>query len=552
MATLLKQKLHLQPSFIEGALRRAVTVHKVDLLQHTLEVNRLLPHDSSMRVDDELILQQIQRAVNLQEINTLRCLLSYLSNPRATMNKCHLQNLAILAAHLGFADAVRLLCLQFPTCLEQTSQGYCLLLALARYSDQQSVDLLAEILHLGAFVNTQEPSGDTAIHVAVKERNVAAVRILLEHNACTQIPNAQNLRPLDVCDDSDILPLIKDSSSSQAHQVSLYIATELGNRESVQHLVNSGVNVDSKWVKGRTALSAAAINGDVETVDMLLEIGASTFPIGSTWPEVPAAHALKHNHYNVAFKLLEKTETLHPKMNDGERKHIHSQLVYLLHYSAQVGALKVATLILNSKYGINANYEFLNTISALHTACRYGQLEIVKLLLEHEVDPNITTEIYFNTPFHYACFYGQVHIARYLLSLPGVWIDRENRQHETPLYCVLRGQLSSHEKGPVRERAVIFLIMRGAKLYKPGRRNCELDHFDLFYAAQRWEFIPYHTQKLMIVLRDVRKPCSLCDLARFAVRAGIEIPLNENVVDATGLSYRMQNFVLLKDWFPTQ
>ena len=284
---------------------------------------------------------------------------------------------------------------------------------------------------------------------------------------------------------------------------------------------------------------------------MLLEKGASTFPLGNYWPETPAAHALSHKHYHLAQKILEKTEEMYLKTSDSEKKHVHSQLIQLLHNCAQVGAVEVGRVILESRYGINADYEILNTVLPIHTACKYGQIEFVKLLLEYGVDPNAGTQIYYNTPLHYACFYGNIDVARLLLALPGVEIDQENRQLETPLYCVLRGQLSSREKGKVQEGAIIFLIMRGAKLYKPGRKNCELAHFDLQVAALRWDFIPFHTQKLIMVVRDVAKPCTLSNLARFAVRSAIQVPLNENAVDATGLSYRMQNYVLLKDWFPT-
>ena len=547
----MEKKLNLEPSFIEGALRRAVTVSKVDLLKHALEVNRLLPHDSSMKVNDEMILQQVQRAVNLHELDILGCLLSFLSYSRMLTNKCHLQNLAMLSVHLGFTDAVKLMCDRFPVCLEQTSQGHCLTLTLARYSDPNSVLLLQEFLGRGVRPNMQEPSGDTALHVAVRERNIEAVQLLLKHKACTEIQNIHGQSPLAICDEPDILPLLRGAESPSPLSVSLYIAAESRDREMIQQILNSGVDVNSKWIKGRTALTAVAINGDIELTEMFLKAGASTFPIGNYWPETPAAHAVANRHYTLAHKLLEKTEEMFMQTSDSDKKHIHTQLVYLLHNCARVGAVSVGRLILDSRYGINANYEVLNTLLPIHTACRYGQIEFVQLLLEYNVNPNSGTQIYFNTPLHYACFYGNIDIARLLLMLPQVTIDQENRQLETPLYCVLRGQLSSQEKGRVQEGAVIFLITMGAKLYKPGRKNCELAHFDLQFAAQRWDFIPFHTQKLIVVVRDIPRPSSLCDLARFAVRSAITVPLNENSVDATGLSYRMQNYVLLKDWFPT-
>ncbi len=552
LVSLINKKLHLEPGFIEGALRRAVTARQVDLLKHALEINRLIPHDSLLKVNDEMILQQIQRAVNLHELDTLTCLLSFLSSDfRALNNKCHLQNLAILSVHMGFTDAVRLLCDKFPSCIEQTSQGHCLIITLARYSDQESIKLFQDFLSCGINVNMQEPSGDSALHVAVRERNMEAVKLLLQYKACTEMTNVYGQSPLTICDESDIMPLLKNADSPLPHSVSLYIAAENGDRETLQQILNDGVNIDSKWIKGRTALSAVAINGNIGIAEMLLDKGASTFPIGNTWPETPVAHALLNKHYNLAIMLLEKTEEMYMTMNDVEKKHIQTQLEHLLHNCAQIGAVTVAKHILDSRYGINANYAVLNMILPIHTACRYGHIDIVRLFLEYGVDPNACTQIYYNTPLHYACFYGNINIARLLLSLPGVEIDQENRQRETSLYCVLRGKLSAKEKGHVQESAVIFLIMSRAKLYKPGRNNCELALFDLQFAAQRWEFIPFNTQKLMIVVRDIVKPCSLSDIARLAIRSAIQIPINENVIDATGLSYRMQNYVLLKDWFPT-
>lgn len=552
LAALLQKKLNLDPSFIEGALRRAVTISKVDLLRHTLEVNKLLPHDSSMKANDEMLLELIQRAVNLHEFEVLECLIPFLPNSRALIDKCHLQNLAIHAVHLGFTEAVQLLCNEFSVCLEQTSQGHILTHTLARYSDPKSVGLLEEVLSRRVNVNLQEPSGDTALHVAVRERNIEAVKLLLGQKACTEILNNSGDSPKTLCDEPDITPLLNNAESPSSISVSLYIAVESGNREMVQHVLNSGVPIDTKWVKGRTALSAACIKGDIAMAELLLEKRASAFPIGNFWPEIPPALALSNKHYELAVLLLRKTEETYTSRNDTEKKHIRIQLIHLLHNCAQVGAVDVARFILNStQYGINAGYEFLNTLLPIHTACKYGQIDIIKLLLEYRVDSNAGTQTYFNTPLHYACFYGNIDIAQLLLTERGVDIDGENRQLETPLYCVLRGQLSSQEKGRVQESAVIFLIMNGAKLYKPGRRNCELAHFNLRIANQRWEFIPFHTQKLIIVVRDVAKPCTLSNLARFAVRSAIQVPLTENTIDATGLSYRMQNYVLLKDWFPT-
>lgn len=550
LASLLERKLQLDPSFIESALRRAIVSRKVDLLKHALEVNRLIPHDSSMRVSDTFLLQQIHRAVSLKEIEMLQCLLSYFSNPRCASIRNELQNIAILAAQVDFLDAVELLCIKFPICLEQTFQGHSILLALAPHTCQHSIDLLSDLLKQGVDVNVQEPSGDTALHVATREDNVQVMKLLLHHNACIYLSNSQGMTPLDLVQESS-LHLFAQKQSPQPYQVSLYQAAKERNIEQVQQLLNSGVPIDSKWVNGHTALCSAAMNGDVELVHLLLSHGISTFPFGNTWPELPVVHALKCNHAEIAYLLMEKTEDDYNLRTKKEREHIHQQLISLLHYCSKINAVSVATLILHSKYNLDLDCSFLMSLSPIHEACRSGQLEMVKLLLLYGVDPNIKSNFYLNTPLHYACFYGHTHIASHLLKYPEVDIDCENKLHETPLYCVLHGQLTAEEKGNTREISVIFLIMHGARLLKPGRKNCELSQFDLNYAMQRWDFIPFQTQKLIIVVRNEIRPHSLANAARFCIRGALQVPISDDVLDDLGLPYRMRNYVLLKDWFPT-
>ena len=516
-------------------------------------MNRLFPHDSTMRIDDEMLLQQIQKAVVRQELETLKCLLPYLATPKHYSIEGILQNLAILATHLGFPDAVKLLCSKFPICTEQTSQGYSVLLALAGYSNEEFINVMEELLGSGSVhVNTQEPNGDTALHVAIREDNEAAVGLLMANGACPSIPNDKNIRPVDLALGTSHYHLLSTHSSPSPQDVSLYLAALEGDEEMICKLIKRGVSVNSKWIHGRTALSAAAINGDINTFNVLLLLGADGFPNGSVWPELPVAHALKYGHFDIAYKLVERANDQYDKMTEAEKTHIYKQLVYLLHYCAEVGASGVAILVLNSRYSVDPSAAYLQGLSALHVACQYGHLNMVKLLLDMGVDPNIRTDIYLNSPLHYAAFYGHTHIASHLLdNYQDISIDCENKQHETPLFCVLHGQLSAQRKGPTRESSVVFLLSRGAKLIKPGRKNCELSHFDLNYAAHRWDFIPFHTQKLIVVVRDEPRPFSLMNWCRFTIRGSITRLLNEDVTDELGLSYRMQNYILLKDWFPT-
>ena len=549
LASALEKKLKLNSSFVEGALRRAIVSRKLDLLTHALEVNRLIPQDSSFKVNEDFLLQLIHRTVSLREIELLRSLLSYISSPLTVETRRELQNIAILAAQCDFLEAARLLCLEFPSCVEQTFQGHSLLVAIAMQRTDPSIQFMSYLLEKGVDVNTQEPSGDTALHVAARENNMDAITLLMEYNSCVHLQNSQGLTPLDLAEDQ-ARSLLKTHLSPRPCEISLYIAAKESNLGCVQHLLNSGVSVNSKWVNGHTALCAAAINGDFELTNFLLARRAAIFPPGSTWPELPVVHALVSNHADIAYLLIEKMESEYDRMTKKERRHVHQQLVSLLHYCARINAVAIATLILRSKFDIDLNNSFVSGLSPLHEACRCGHLDIVKLLLLYGVEANLQSNFYLNTPLHYASFYGHTHIAAHLLKYPEVDIDVENKQHEAPLYCVLRGQLTAEEKGQSRESSIIFLLMHGAKLLKPGRKNCELSQFDLLYAQQRWDFIPLQTQKLIIAVRNEWRPHSLMNAARFMIRASLSVPVTDDVLDKIGLPYRMRNYVLLKDWFP--
>ena len=68
----------------------------------------------------------------------------------------------------------------------------------------------------------------------------------------------------------------------------------------------------------------------------------------------------------------------------------------------------------------------------VHTACREGQLDTVKVALCHSVSVNDKGENY-NTPLHSACSSGRIEVASLLLSL-GADVSARQEQDQTPLY----------------------------------------------------------------------------------------------------------------------
>lgn len=557
----LRNRYNISPTFISQTLRRVLTTRKHKALGHVLRLNSLLPVDSLLKADDDQILMLLHKTVMGEKMDAFRILLPHIQNPDSYRTRTELQSLTIVAAQAGSISAVKLLCLNYPFCLEQTKQGRSVLVQVARADSYDETftltGILREFLEMGVYVGMQEPDGYTALHVVAEKGDKEAIQFLLSEGACPTLPNAQGKRPLDLAEDEDVSKVLQKSLSSapSPQEVSLYEAADLDDKRGMQELISSHsmVSINTKWVHGKTALAAAAKVGNKSMVEFILSLGGSPIPLGCYWPDLPANIAMLNGHTDIARMLMQKTEDYLLKASTAEKKNIKVQLVSLLHHCCRVGATGVANMVLKSRVRINPDMEFRRHLAPIHVAARHGQLSVVKVLVAHGANVALQSEVYRNTPLHYACFYGHINVAKFLLSFDSVNINCKNIHHETPLYSVLRCQLTRERRNSfVREESVIFLILRHALLVKPGRRNCELQDFNMEVAAQRWNFLPLETQKLLVVLREERDRLpSLASMCRLVIRGGIQCPINEESVGNTGLPFRLQHYVLLKDWFPT-
>lgn len=87
----------------------------------------------------------------------------------------------------------------------------------------------------------------------------------------------------------------------------LSIAIDTGQFELAKVLLDYGADPNGRDSSGQTPLFAAARNGDVFAVNLLLEFGADreVYDYGDS-PETPLDQALGQGHRSVAFLLLDK------------------------------------------------------------------------------------------------------------------------------------------------------------------------------------------------------------------------------------------------------
>lgn len=201
-------------------------------------------------------------------------------------------------------------------------------------------------------------------------------------------------------------------------QISLHIASFIGNCLVIQHLLDSGADISEPHpdMDGTTAVQWAAWEGNEDVVQLLIDNGADIFQqdeLGGT--------------------------TLH-------RAVAHEAVVRLL---------------LNK--GVNASIPDNSGRTALHWAANQGQEAVVRLLLEKDADSNILkSDVHGQTPLFIAAFRGDEGIVRLLL-------EKGADEDVSKLDKYGRSALAiAAEKG--HERVVRLLLEKGAKsvILKPN------------------------------------------------------------------------------------
>ena len=145
-----------------------------------------------------------------------------------------------------------------------------------------------------------------------------------------------------------------------------------GDREAVRALVRDGADVNAPQGDGMTALHWAAMNGDVETADVLLHAGANLEAVTRIGAHRP------------------------------------------LHVASRAGSSQVVQLLLRG--GANARALTSNGVSALHYAAAAGTTDAVTALLDAGVDANGREPAWGHTPLMLAAAQNRAGAIRVLLS----------------------------------------------------------------------------------------------------------------------------------------
>ncbi len=211
----------------------------------------------------------------------------------------------------------------------------------------------------------------------------------------------------------------------------LLAAAHGGRTSELTELIEGGLNVDACGAKGETALMIAACSGNTSAAALLIDLGAhvparaahrvagTPLHAGST-----AAHAAASNgHVSTLELLLARGADLHAtdRLGDG-----------LLHAAAARGHGDAVEVLLAR--GARVNAPNASGCTPLALAASHGDAaegSPLSLLLEHRADVS-AADSRGNSPLHLAVANGHVEAVRSLLDL-GAKIHCQNNDGATPV-----------------------------------------------------------------------------------------------------------------------
>ena len=370
-----------------------------------------------------------------------------------------------LASHFGKLGIVRLLLDHGADASTETEDGTKLLhlVSFGQYEcEADGVRVAKLLLELGAEVDTRTKTHLTPLHAASLYGKLEMVRLLLDHGADPEA-SAEG-----------------DVGSKPLHQVSYgkYRSQEDGVRVA-QLLLERGADVNTRRNDHWTPLHVASYFGNVEIVRLLLDHGADPETNAEGDMGSKPLHKVSYGKYRsqedgvrVAQLLPERGADVNTRRNDDWTP---------LHVASYFGNVEIVRLLLDHGADPEANAEDHMGDKPLHqVSCgSYRSPEdgvcVAQLLLERGADVNTRRNDH-QTPLHLASYLGIVEIVRLLLDHGAdPEANAEGNVGSKPLHMVSYGKYRSQEDGV---RVAQLLLERGADVNT--RRN---DHWTSLHAA---------------------------------------------------------------------
>lgn len=164
-------------------------------------------------------------------------------------------------------------------------------------------------------------------------------------------------------------------------------AIEVKDIETVTHIVDSGFDVDTLLIDGKSAVSICIEKGATEIVQLLIKRGCS-LSLKSPRGEYPLHLAVRRYDANLVQILLS---------NRADVTSIDSLGRTALHLACELNSLDAAKVLIDKTPKLHLNIADTDGRTPLMYACKYGDKDLVEYLLQKGCTVNVT-DMHQDTP----------------------------------------------------------------------------------------------------------------------------------------------------------
>ncbi|XP_071139752.1 ankyrin-3-like [Mytilus edulis] len=357
---------------------------------HTDIVNLLLERKPEVNLCNKDGVSPLLRASQNGHTDIVRLLLE--RNP--DVNLCDIDGCSplLLASQNGHTDIVKLLLERKPDVNLCNKNGSSPLL---QASQEGHTVIVKFLLERNPDVNLCDKDGLSPLLQASQNGHTDIVKLLLERDPDVNLCNNNTYSPLiwaSYAGHTDIVRLLLETNPDQYNNTplsTLHVTSISSSPSLVQPLKKHRPNINAQTYDGGNALYFSALNGHIEITQLLLKNNADSNICIHSKQYITGT---LNNHPSITLEI--------------EKQNVFDSLI--------MGTPSGVTEYVRNK-SVDYAFAVIAGSSPLHIACFIGRINVVRCLLDHNANINMTKDDGI-TPLWYACELGHQDIVRLLLD----------------------------------------------------------------------------------------------------------------------------------------
>lgn len=287
------------------------------------------------------------------------------------------------------------------------------------------IEIVEYLLNTNKFdLEKQNNKGETALYIASNCNNNKIVRLLIEHGAEINTMKSPLLKNINKTSNLEMAEYVISKGIYLNNHLLVWDAYELKLNDMIKLFIKNGMDLYISDTQYEELLKLIIINTDIDILPYLMpyyklykcnlyKYGEDAFFKNST-----LSSAIKNQNIKI-IKHLMKTNIYHiPNINKYSFNYVFENYDYELCLACRVGNIEIIKLLIEKGACINCICS--NIITPLIMASKYDHLEVVKFLLNNgaQINPNIANKYKYNykSALIYACEQGHLSIVKYFVQ----------------------------------------------------------------------------------------------------------------------------------------